>query len=814
MHLSSVKASIFQIASFDLFYGSLPAKVARGGLGVVLFLLLILPLTQQTEKPPYLAFSLFILFVMFEAFYRYKLSFWKPAARVGQVGDYQKFISLSLAKILLKTSDWKAVGSLFSSLDSAKLVAEVLTRADFSREETASLKKSLADEKTDLNQLMTTAAEYTKKEKRSFVDEIDLLLTLFEKSPLLARALFQKKLKSSDLLNIAFWIRGEESVPFWEKSPKRMGQGMGEFWSGGWTYWTEQYTLDLSKGLVKGSFDGTLIGRDKEITQIEEVLGRGSKRNLILLGEPGIGKEALIYGLALKSLVGTLPEELKYKRFLQLDLTSLVAQAQGGELEDRIKSIFDELSHAGNVVLYIPQIESIAGATYDLSGLIFNQIANSALQIIATSTRNAYHQYIEQKPAFSEHFEVTDIPETSQEETIRILEGRLAQIEKKHRVTVTYKALTYCVELANRYLTDRVFPGKGIDLLDEIAAAVNLKKKAVVEPGDVESVLTAKTKVPIALASGEEAEKLLNLEKTLHQRVISQNEAITSVAEAVRRARTMVRTSPRPIGVFLFLGPTGVGKTETAKALAQSYFGDEKAIIRLDMSEFENETSINRLIGPPPGQSGFESGGQLMEAVRTKPFSLILLDEMEKAHQKIQETFLAIFDEGKAADSSGRIISFTNTIIIATSNAGAEYIRESVNANLPLTQIKTSLLDKLQREGTFKPEFLNRFDDVIVFKPLSQTEVVEVVKLLFADLVKRMEQQDIKLQVTAATLEFLAKKGYDPTYGARSLRRLMQDEVEALLSKKLLEGSLQRGSSVILDFQNDNLSLLPTVPNS
>lgn len=805
--LDSFSRKIFQVASFNLFYGSLPAKVIRAVVGLFLTLLLLLPLSTDSSRTPYFAFSVLLAFLMFEAFYRFKLARFTPNRKVGESQNWQDSLSLSLAEILLTNPNWDSVGITFARLAKARLCSLVLARADFGREQINELIKTTQAEKLDLATVITKAAEFTKLEKRSYTDEVDLLVALLETNPTLNQALTARKLKPNDLLNISFWIRGEEPKAIWETKPENLGNGMGELWVGGWTPATEAITRDLSKGLLKGEFDGTLIGRDKEMYQIEEVLSRTSKKNIILLGEPGVGKEALIYGLALKSIRGELPAALKYKRVLELDLTALLADAPAGQLEAKVQTILQELSHAGNVILYLPQLENIAGSGVDLTSLLIGELERGKMQVIATTNRSNYHRFIEQKPAFSATFEIIDVAEPSQDEIIRILEGRSTDIEKKHKVTITYRALFSCVELAGKYLLDRAFPGKAIDLLDEVAAAVALRKKPLVETTDLEEVLTQKTKVPVALAKGDESEKLLKLEETLHQRVVGQEDAIQSVSEAVRRARTMEREGTRPIGVFLFLGPTGVGKTETAKALSQVYFGDEKNIIRLDMSEFEEETAINRLIGPSPGQPGFESGGQLTEAVRVRPFSLLLLDEMEKAHQKVQEAFLAVFDEGRIADSSGRTISFTNTIIIATSNAGAEFIREAINRGETSSQFRVALMDKLQKEAIFKPEFLNRFDDVIVFKPLQANEVQKIVEIRIAELTKRLEKQNIKISLTPEALTYLATKGYDPTYGARSLRRLLQDEVEGLISKELLTGNLKEGSNASITSSPNGLIL-------
>jgi ATP-dependent Clp protease ATP-binding subunit ClpB len=343
---------------------------------------------------------------------------------------------------------------------------------------------------------------------------------------------------------------------------------------------------------------------------------------------------------------------------------------------------------------------------------------------------------------------------------------------------------------------DRVLPGKALDLLDEVATAVSIRRKEILEPSDVEDVISEKTKVPVQKAEGKEAERLIHLEEILHKRIIGQEEAVKAVAGALRRARTIERDTKKPIGSFLFLGPTGVGKTETAKTLASFYFGSEEKIIRLDLSEFQEASSINRLIGAAPGQEGFEEGGEFTEKVRNNPFSLVLLDELEKAHYKIQEAFLPVLDEGSLEDASGRKIIFTNTIIIATSNAGAEFIRESIQQNKPIEQTKTELLEKLQKEGIYKPEFLNRFDDIVVYKPLTKDEVGQVVGLVIDSLATRLAKQDIKLNVDQQGLSLIIERGYDKIYGARPIRRLVADELEEPIAQKILSGEIKKGSLV------------------
>ena len=806
------KSKIFAAATFANLYSSIAVKTTRALSATVLLALLLILWTNGANKPLYLVLAIAIVFSIFEIFYHAKVLKEKPAD-LKETKDLAASFSFETAQLLLKIPSLDLLGETFRGILASKEVLLVLSRAGLTQ---ADLNKVVGAETTaktpiNFNEIAALAGKWATKEGRSFIDTLDILLALISKMPTLQKLLFDREIKDEDLLNIVFWARTyfeKDTRAFWEKPVETLGPGISDFWAGGWTLETEKFTFDITHQMQKGKLAAFLVGRDKEIEQVEEILARSEKRNVILLGPPGIGKTTVVYGLAEKSIRGLLPPALKYKRFLELDVTALTAGAAAGELEERIQNLLTEITHAGNVVLFTPEIENLAGSSgtgVNVTGHFLTALSGGRLQVIATTTREAYRRYIETQGAFAESFEVIEMAEPSGAEAIRILEEAATRIEAKNRVIITYKAIGKVVELSERYLVDRVLPGKAIDLLDEAAAAVSLKHKKLLEPADIEELLSQKTKIPISKASGKEAEKLLGLEKILHQRIIDQDEAIVAISNALRRARTIQRETKRPIGTFLFLGPTGVGKTETAKALSAFYFGSEESIIRLDLSEFQDAASLNRLIGAPPGAGKYEEGGEFTEKVRQNPYSLILLDEMEKAHQKVQEVFLPIFDEGIAEDATGRKIVFTNTIIIATSNAGAEFIRESIQQGMALGDLKTALLEKLQREGIFKPEFLNRFDDIIVYKPLSPQEVVQVVSLLVNELVSRLKKQDVTLAVDPTVLTFIAAAGYDPTYGARPLRRYIADNLEEAIAEKILAGEIKRGMSIKITAQNNQL---------
>lgn len=812
---SPSKSRLWQHSAFSLFYSSLLGVLIRLSVFIFLFLAILLLITSGGKNTYFFFLSLLSIFVLFELFYRFKITRVLPPTKVSEIkpeSDLSDLVDFELARILLSRPIWNTTFNLLRSLTLDPKVNFFLYKASIRGE---TLGKFIDDKETaNLQELLQLAASFSERDNCPYIDSLSLLAAIFAESPSLKALAFEEELKEVDLENILHWSRSVfqesyQAVPFWERSYRPIGLGFASMWMGGWTLETEKYTQDINGRMLQDS--NFLVGREKEIQLAEQVLGRTTKRNLILLGEPGIGKSAIVYSLAAKSLRGELPENLKYKRFLELDLGSVMASAKEGEIEERVKNILIEVSHSGDVVIFIPQIENLAGGLengkLDITGLLNQTLKNINLQIIGTSTRVAYHKFIEDKATFADDFEVIDVSEPGTDAAIKILEEATGKIESQTGVIISYSAVKKAVELSERYLIDRVLPGKAINLVDEAASAVALSGNRVLDGQDIEKVVTDKAKIPVNLAAGNEKDKLLKLEETLHARVVGQEDAIKAISEAVRRSRTLKRESKKPIGVFLFLGPTGVGKTETAKALAEVYYGSEDRIIRLDMSEFNQETAVYRLIGSPPGASEYKEGGQLTEAVRVDPFSLVLLDELEKAHPKVEEIFLAIFDEGRITDSSGRPISFTNTIIIATSNAGSEFIREEIQKQTPQSKLKQSLIDKLLKENIFKPEFINRFDDVIVYKPLSDVEVTSVVKFMLKNLTTRLAKQDLTVKVTPEVITFLAEKGYDNQFGARPLQRAIQDQVESKISQAILESKISRGSDVQVNLVNNEISI-------
>ena len=639
-------------------------------------------------------------------------------------------------------------------------------------------------------------------------------------------------------------------------------------------------TLDgLARDLTQVAREGGLdpvIGRSDEITRVIEVLSRRTKNNPVLIGEPGVGKTAIAEGLAQQIVNNEIPETLRDKRVMVLDMGTVVAGTKyRGEFEDRLKKVMDEIRQAGNVILFIDELHTLIGAggaegAIDASNILKPSLSRGELQCIGATTLDEYRKYIEKDAALERRFQPIQVDEPTVEESIQIIRGLRDRYEAHHRVKITDEAIEAAAKMSDRYISDRFLPDKAIDLIDEAGSKVRLrsyttppdlkelearleaarsekneavqsqefekaaslrdaeqklqnqldktkkewkekqgKEESEVTVEDIAKVVSMWTGIPVSKLAQTESDKLLNLESILHNRVIGQNEAVTSISKAIRRARAGLKDPKRPIGSFIFLGPTGVGKTELARALAESMFGDEEAMIRIDMSEYMERHSTSRLVGSPPGYVGYEEGGQLTEKVRRKPYSVVLLDEIEKAHPDVFNILLQVLEDGRLTDSKGRRVDFRNTVIIMTSNVGAEELKYNKYVGFNLDDSKTDYKDMkgkmlAELKKAFRPEFLNRVDDMIVFHSLEKENLREIVNLMTKQLVDRLKEQDIDLELTDAALEKVAKEGYDPEYGARPLRRSLQKHVEDRLSEELLKGTALSGQRIIFDVEGDD----------
>ncbi len=639
-----------------------------------------------------------------------------------------------------------------------------------------------------------------------------------------------------------------------------------------------QFGRDLTEMAKQGKLD-PIIGREKEIERVIQILSRRTKNNPVLIGDPGVGKTAIAEGLAQKIVEGNIPEILRGKRVVTLDVSSMVAGSKyRGEFEERLKNVMNEIRESKNVILFIDEMHTIIGAgaaegAIDASNILKPALARGEIQAIGATTLDEYRKHVEKDAALERRFQPVTVGEPTKEEALLILEGLRDKYEAHHKVKIADEALKAAVELSDRYIADRFLPDKAIDLVDEAASKVKIKvftappdhkkleeelaalekekseaislqeyeraakirdniqsikqqledskknwadktssKDSVVTEEDIAAIVSSWTGIPVTKLAEEESKRLLNLESILHNRVIGQEEAVLAVSKAIRRARVGLKDPKRPVGSFIFLGPTGVGKTELSKALAEALFGDENAVIRIDMSEYMEKHTVSKLIGSPPGYVGYEEGGQLTEKVRRKPYSVVLLDEIEKAHPDVFNILLQILDDGRLTDGKGRTVDFKNTVVIMTSNVGVSTIRKQATLGFATSanekedtyeKMKGNVMEELKR--TFRPEFLNRVDEIIVFHQLEEEDLRQIVELMLKSLLGRIEEMNINVDVTDKAKALLVEKGYDQAYGARPLRRAIQKMLEDQLSEEMLKGQIKPGSDVIIDSEDDKL---------
>ncbi len=662
-----------------------------------------------------------------------------------------------------------------------------------------------------LDDLADAAIKQALHHRHQYISTPDLFLGLVTVSPLVAQILADLGVRLEELSQAVEWIETENrhrgGWQWWRDENFRRQSGVDQGWTSGWTPTMKQFSYDITAQVASGQVP-YIIGREQEIGQVVQILERATKNNALLIGEPGIGKSSIVDGIAQAILQSTISPALAESRVIQLDLARLLSAAKSPtDIGTLLNKSLSELT-AGKTILFIDAIENLVRqdgiGTIDVKAILTPYIESGALRIIGSTTVAAYHRHIEPEASFAQHFQSVAIEEPTPELAAEILQEFTPAFEKKQGVQITMPAIQAAVELSTRYIHDRVLPEKAIDLIDEVAAYVAQRKKSTATAEDVAEVVSQKTGIPVASVSEDEATKLMNLEQLLHQRIVGQDEAVNSVADALRRSRAGLRDDKRPMAVFLFVGPTGSGKTALAKTIAQSYFGSEEAMIRLDMSEYQAPDSVNKLIGPPPGQVGYEEGGYLTTAVHNNPYTVILLDELEKAHPHIADIFLQVFDDGRLTDSIGRTSNFNSTIIIATSNAGSRSIQSAIQQGYTADQI-TPAVKELLSQKFFRPEFLNRFDDIVVFKPLQLTETIQVVKLMFDEIAQTIAQKNITLTISEGLVKKIAESGYDPVYGARPLRHLIQDKVENMLAKRMLSGEIKPGSTVELNEDNTSI---------
>ncbi len=657
------------------------------------------------------------------------------------------------------------------------------------------------------------------------------------------------------------------------------GSGNGKSPTGGKTPKLDKFGRDLTQAAREGELD-PVIGRQKEIERVIQILSRRTKNNPVLIGEPGVGKTAIAEGLAQRIVDGSIPELLRDRRVVMLDLSGMIAGTKyRGEFEQRLKDAMEEIQKAGNIILFIDELHTIIGAgaaegAIDAANILKPALARGEIQAVGATTLDEYRKHVEKDAALERRFQPVMVGEPTREESIEILKGLRDRYEAHHKVRITDEAIKAAVYLSDRYISDRFLPDKAIDLLDEAASRLrimtftappdmkqledkladirkakdeavnnqNFEKAAelrdrerealqeidrrreswekerntednVVGEEEIAQIVSSWVSIPVQKITEGESERLMHLEDVLHTRVIGQEEAVTAVAKAVRRARAGLKDPKRPIGSFVFLGPTGVGKTELSKALGEALFGDEDSLIRMDMSEYMEKHSVSKLVGSPPGYVGFDEGGQLTEKVRRKPYSIVLLDEVEKAHPDVFNILLQIMEDGRLTDSKGRTVDFRNTVIIMTSNIGAAAAQNTAalgfgnlkSGSQDYDRMKERMLEELKK--TFRPEFLNRIDEVVVFHALEQAHTRKIVDLMLEKVAARLKEKDIHIEITDAARDFLAREGFDPHYGARPLRRAIQRTVEDGLSEEILSGRIKLGDNVLAEVEDTKLVL-------
>lgn len=787
-------------------YNGLSAKLLRivifGWLLVLIYLSLSFnfSLTTASKIPIFLE----SIFLMWEIFFHFKIARILPpllvknnpsAGRRSPEGDsgqvdsvYNSFTIQALSAFVSHPGTKDIIKALLKKPQ----VRFILQKGNFSEKDLTLIdipKESLAN----------LAFENCKNTNGKYVTTMDIFTAYLLMTEEETKILFKKELKKEELMHILYWAKNanpkEENISsfkvrFW-------GEGIGEGWVTGWTLETSKYMVDITKEALTSK--PMLLGREEQYREAVEALIKN--KSVLLVGEPGSGKSSLVNSLAFESFVGGLGGNLHHQRFFQILVDSLLAGIQNqGQLEERLNNIILEISHSGNVILYIPNFENILGSSTfntDLSGTLIPYLEKGNIRIIASITPGSYSKFVEPKHTLTSVFEIVKFEEPDKDSGLQMLLQKTAEIEKNSKIAVSYKAIVATCNFANKYLPDRVMPGIGVALLEDSAKTVSLAGKTLVEEQDIIDKVGIKTKIAVGAPKEEEANLLLRLDNELSKYIIGQKDAILQISQAVRRLRAGLSSKEKPIS-FLFLGPTGVGKTLTAKTLSNIYFGENK-MIRFDMSEYSTEEGVTRLLGGTVGSKG------LTDEVHERPFSLVLLDEFEKANPKIIDLFLQVLDDGRLTDNLGKTVSFADAIIIATSNAASEYVREEVAKGTVIdSNFQKNLLEVLQTKGIFRPELLNRFDGIIVFKPLGREEVSQIVKLLLTDLSKKLLEKDITIDFDEKIIAKIVSSGFDEQFGARPLSRFIQTNIEDVLAQKILKQEIKRGNKISISVDSTN----------
>lgn len=749
-------------------------------------------------------FTLFLLFLSLQSLVSIKVTL----AFLALVLINELFLEhIARTRPVVKITDnpsKKEEAAVFSAREKFLLGADgfQIAKSVFSKREIKFFNKKigiskLIEAKVGRDELLKQAGDAALYVKADYITEIDLYAAYVLLSETEAKFLQNNNLNNDDVMNVLYWTR-REYMPdsFSHKKIKFSGTGVFDSLVYAWNYELKKYSKDVTHDVVSRFYPPTIVGREKEYDELLVVLTRHTASNAIIVGEDGSGKKSIVEYLALRAFLGDAPPEVAHRKVFELYVDKLIAGVVSrGELEARLNTLLLEITHSGNAIILIPNIEDIFGGggfEFDLTGILDEYLSSEKIKVIGTTTPSGFATYIQGKMSSQDLFEQVQFPQLSTGSTLLFLTEKGQEIESRNNIEIKYSALKQVVNLSEVFFPERFSPGRDVDLLEDVCAKGHLDKRKVITGDDVISQVQSKTNIILKDPDDNEKEKLVHLEDKLHGRVVGQDEAVSAIADAMRRVRSGFTNENRPIASFLFLGPTGVGKTETAKVLAGEYFGNRDAMIRLDMSEYQTQDQIDRILG---SKTGFEEN-TLTNLVEKNPYSLVLLDEFEKANPQLLNLFLQVLDEGRLTDNRGKTVSFKNTIIIATSNAGSELLRERQNVGEGVE--KKDLIDYLLKDNLFKPELLNRFDDIVVFKFLDEKQIRQVAGLLLRDSLSTLEDNQIKVSFDDSVLEKISKTGFDPEFGARNIRRFITDNIESFLSKEILENRIQKGSSVTL----------------
>jgi ATP-dependent Clp protease ATP-binding subunit ClpC len=828
--------------SFFLFRFSGFFKKVFLTLFIVSFLLMGFSRTQFAIKTIVLFLCLYFLFWNIDLFVKIKIK--KPKIELDIFQAFKdlcnyniaEFLDFETAKIVLDAINFckkkkiliNSTSLFYSCIKMGKYTSLVCSRLGlFPKELQVAIKNYLEkipkqdniSNESNFSDDFKKVIEYSIKvcvdRQHQLITQQELLVALARHDDFLKKALVDFDLKPEDVENLTMWLDSakdldEKNSKFWTYENLLRNGSFGKNLSSGFTITLDQYSIDWKKVVSRWKFR-EIIGHKKELEQTEIILAKSNLANVLIVGEPGTGRKSIIEALAQKCYMGTSLPELNNKRVVELDPVLLAARIPDFEkLEATLDQIFAEVVASGNVILVINDLENFIGqkvqkaGTFDISGVLSKYLPIPSFQFIGITTYEGLHRDIEKQASFASFFGKVEVSEVTESETINILQSAALEAEYKHRVLVLFPSIREIVNLTTRYMPSLPFPRKALDVLDEAVVYVQKLREKIVLPHHIAEVVSKKTDIPMGKMEVKEKEVLLNLENLIHNRIVNQEEAVNGISIAMRRARMGIASKKRPMGSFLFLGPTGVGKTETAKALAQIYFGSENKMIRLDMSEFQSINDIPRLIG---ATSPVEMQGLLTTPVRETPFSLILLDEIEKAHPNILNLFLQVLDDGHITDGQGRKVVFTSSIIICTSNAGADMIFKQVASGQNIE--KDKLLNSLFEKSIFRPEFVNRFDASVIFHPLTKDNLLKIAQLSLQALQKNLKEREIEFEITEALKEKIVDLSYKPEFGAREMRRVVQDKVESTVASALLSEKIKKGDKIQIDPETFDIIVNP-----